>query len=82
MRELSISGDLQPHQLRVIGEHIELAEKINLLARFVLGPIFPTLPAAEKNRLLRQRAVMSLYLDVLAERIAAFGLLDNNQTNS
>lgn len=62
------------HQLRVVDEHLDLRCKITRLAAFINhSPIYETLPGAEQNRLRRQLAVMRLYLEVLAERIQAFG---------
>lgn len=66
-------ADLQPHQLRVVEERNELAAKLERLREFLDTPLFQRLPASERGRLTRQRIYMGAYLDVLDERIAAFG---------
>jgi hypothetical protein len=64
---------MQNHELRVVNEKIELDEKINNLGKFIDdSPIFPVLPAEERERLVRQKSCMTEYSDILKERIDAF----------
>lgn len=65
---------MQPFQERVVAEKADLDEKITKLAVFTNpnGPIFPTLPEDEQDRLNRQLTLMSNYSEVLGQRIAAF----------
>lgn len=63
---------VQPHQARVLVERAELADRIEELRGFVRGPVFALLAVEERSRLLRQCGLMTLYLEVLDERIAAF----------
>ncbi len=61
------------HQQRVIQEKADLDEKLEKLIKFIgYNPLFSSLPAAEKERLIRQRKIMLDLSDVLNERIAAF----------
>jgi hypothetical protein len=64
---------MPPHQERVIVERQELAEKTEKLRVFLDGKIFATLDPAEQGRLARQHVCMKVYLEILDERIAAFG---------
>lgn len=63
---------MAPHQERVIAERDELSEKLDKLRTFLTSMIFTSLPRDEQRRLTRQTLIMSDYLDVLDERIAAF----------
>jgi hypothetical protein len=63
---------MAPHQQRVVEEKNELDAKLEKLNAFGQGPIFPTLPAEEQARLVRQSKLMDQYSVVLGERIAAF----------
>jgi hypothetical protein len=68
---------MQPHQQRVVDEKSDLDGRIEKLATFIgdigeFGPIFRTLPDAERMRLYHQYRVMRELSDVLGERIAAF----------
>lgn len=63
---------MAPHQQRVVEEKAELDAKLEKLNEFGQGPIFPTLPAEEQERLVRQSKLMDKYSVVLGERIAAF----------
>lgn len=63
---------MQPHQQRVVDEKADLDAKHTALARFFETEIFKNLDEAEQQRLARQIAYMSLYSQVLGERIAAF----------
>ena len=61
-----------PHQQRVVDEKNELDRKLTALRIFIIGDLYHTLPADEKDRLFRQSQIMSDYSDILSERIAAF----------
>ncbi len=63
---------MKPHQQRVAAEKQELDEKLEKLNAFGRGDVFPTLPAEEQERLIRQSKIMDQYSVVLGERIAAF----------
>ena len=67
-----VVNGLQPHQQRVVTEKEDLDEKLDKLKKFILGSIFPTLPAEEKKRLNYQYDVMEKYSGILGERISAF----------
>ena len=62
-----------PYQQRVITEREELAKKLESLLAFLNGPVAMTLPNAEHELLLSQRAAMMQYLDALDLRIALWG---------
>lgn len=65
---------LQPHQQRVIDEKRALDARATSLSQFIgNSPIFPTLDAAEQERLREQCEVMWKYSEILGARIAAFG---------
>ena len=63
---------MKPHQQRVVTEQNELDEKRDKLIKFIGGDIYRTLDAVEQSRLNRQLEAMSLYSNILGERIAAF----------
>ena len=66
---------LQPHQQRVVDEKTELDKKATALSNFIgESPIFPTIDAAEQERLKEQCEVMWQYSEILGARIAAFVL--------
>jgi len=62
-----------PHQLRVIEERQELDEKRQKLTAFIGGELYRKLDNMEQSRLNRQLEAMTLYSNILVERIAAFG---------
>lgn len=64
---------LQPFQHRVLEEKLDLDGKRDALRAFI-GGIDPyrSLSKAEQSRLNRQLEAMTLYSNILAERIAAF----------
>lgn len=71
---MSNTTELQSYQLRVIEEKKELDIKAKALSQFIgEGAIFPTLDAAEQERLKEQCELMWEYSQILSERIAAFG---------
>jgi hypothetical protein len=61
-----------PHQLRVLNEEAELAERHAKLLAFVLSDKIKTVSVDENDCLFRQESMMRAYLDVLRERIANF----------
>lgn len=66
---------LQPHQQRVVDEKADLDDRRQKLQAFLLAdPRAVAMDEAEKSRMERQYAAMSLYSDVLAERIDAWGV--------
>lgn len=65
---------LLPHQQRVVAERNEVAARMEKLAVFIIeDPAYRELHQAEKDRLNRQGEIMGQYVQVLDERIAAFG---------
>lgn len=66
-------SNLAPHQQRVVDEKFDLDERRHKLHTFMLGnPVFKALDEDEQDRMKRQYNAMTLYSDVLGERIAAF----------
>lgn len=64
---------MAPHQQRVVDEKSELDDKITKLKAFICeNPLFSKLDGAEQARLTQQHGVMSVYSNILGERIAAF----------
>jgi hypothetical protein len=63
---------LAPHQQRVVGEKVELDDKLTKLRAFLEGKAKELVPAAEYQRMKLQADAMGVYSDVLAQRIAAF----------
>lgn len=64
---------LQPHQQRVVDEQMDLDDKRLKLGQFIgQNPIYRDLPQQEQSRLNRQLEAMTLYSNILGERIAAF----------
>lgn len=62
-----------PHQQRVVDEKAELDDRRLKLHTFILSnPVFKALGEAEQDRMKRQYNAMTLYSDVLGERIEAF----------
>jgi hypothetical protein len=70
---------LQAHQQRVVDELTSLYEKLDKLDAFIGTDVFNKLHKAEQRRLSRQSMLMSLYVDVLCERVQAFP--ESNGTN-
>ena len=64
---------MQEYQERVIVEKQELAKKVIALFNFLCGEVINSLHPDEQVRLRQQYKYMTLYLDVLSERIANFG---------
>jgi hypothetical protein len=63
---------MKPYQRRVVNEKKALELKRDRLSTFIAGSFFPQLPADEQFRLLLQDDAMSMYSDILAERILHF----------
>ena len=63
---------MKPHQERVVAEKNELDDKRQKLTAFIGGEVYRTLDAVEQSRLNRQLEAMTLYANILGERIAAF----------
>jgi hypothetical protein len=63
---------LAPHQQRVVNERAELNERLAKLVAFTQGLTCAGLDYAERNRLDQQVATMTMYSEILGERIAAF----------
>lgn len=63
---------MQPYQERVIAEKTELDDKRTRLISFIGGERYRTLDEVERSRLNRQLEAMTLYSNILKERIAAF----------
>lgn len=65
-------AELQPYQTRVIDERHELDRKRASLRVFIGSPEWRELPEVEQSLLNRQLGAMTMYSNVLGERIAAF----------
>jgi len=61
-----------PHQLRVLNEEAELAERVDKLYAFMVSERFDAVPDDEQDRMEKQHEAMKVYRDVLRERIANF----------
>jgi hypothetical protein len=60
-------------QQSVVNERDELSPRLQRMKNQVQSPSFATIDRAEQERLTKQVWVMGLYLNILNERIAAFG---------
>lgn len=66
--------DMLPHQQRVVGEKVELDDRVAKLRNFINeSSVFVSLNNNEQKRLGRQYILMDELSDVLGWRIAAFG---------
>jgi len=63
---------MKAYQQRAIDEKRELDKKVNRLNTFLGSEVFGSLPAPERDRMIRQSVHMEAYATVLGERIAAF----------
>lgn len=63
---------MEPHQERAVIEKSELDKKRSKLAAFIGGDTYRTLDRLEQSRLNRQLEAMTLYSNILAERITGF----------
>jgi hypothetical protein len=66
-----------PHQKRVISEYADLEAKLTKLGEFFETSTFKSLGRVERGRLIKQHAAMGTYADILAERIMAFGTVED-----
>lgn len=65
---------MKPYQERVVVEKVELDEKRQALRVFIGGEVWRGLSEMEQSRLNRQLEAMTLYSNILNERIKAFPL--------
>lgn len=63
---------LKPHQERVVTEKNELDDKRKKLTAFIGSDVWRGLAEIEQSRLNRQLGAMTLYSNILKERIASF----------
>ena len=63
---------MQPYQQRVVDEKDELDAKRDRLRAFFGTDLYRELDPTEQSRLNRQLEAMTLYSNILEERIAAF----------
>ena len=63
---------MAPHQQRVVDEKTALDGNRGRLTTFIGGDIFRSLDNLEQSRLNRQLEAMTLYSNILGERIEAF----------
>ena len=66
--------NMQPYQERVVIEKTELDEKCSKLSSFINSETYYTLNSLEQLQLAWQLKFMTLYSDILGERIAGFKL--------
>jgi hypothetical protein len=66
-------GHLPPHQQRVIGEQVQLADKLEKLGAALNGALKGKVSADEFSLLCEQERVMREYDEILRRRIANFG---------
>jgi hypothetical protein len=64
---------MHAHEVRVVEERRELADRLDRLEAFLGGDTFMRLEEGERELLERQARVMREYVDVLDERIRGFG---------
>lgn len=69
-------GHLAPHQQRVVGEKVELDDKLTKLQGFLKTEFFAGLSQTDRHLLETQEATMANYSDILRMRIAAFPPLE------
>jgi len=65
-------SNFAPYQQRVVEERDTLNKRIASLHAFINSETFQSVERAERNRLIRQEAIMMELSKVLGERIAAF----------
>lgn len=63
-------SDLPPHVQRMVEEGEQLADRVEKLGRFLVGPVYATLPEEEQTLMSAQCGAMTAYLQVLSLRIA------------
>ena len=64
--------NLKPHQQRVVTEKYNLDEQRQKLTAVIGCVVYRALDSQERSRLNRQLEAMTLYSNVLGERISAF----------
>ena len=65
--------EYQPHQLRVIEEEAQLADRLTKLSEFFKSDFYNnSLPIEDQLRMRRQQSAMADYLAILQDRIQAF----------
>lgn len=69
---VTVAAELLPHQNRVIAERIELTNRVNALEAFLVSEASSQVSADEKELLSEQLEHMSMYLQVLDLRVAAY----------
>ena len=72
MKDKTKQNKMKAHQERVVTEKNELDDKRQQLTAFIGGELYRTLDAVEQSRLNRQLEAMTLYANILGERIGAF----------
>lgn len=70
--ELPDVSGLQPHQIRVVAEYVELKNRTVKLRAFLDTTTFADLHEYERDRLTRQYGLMADLAEVLSDRIEAF----------
>jgi CBS-domain-containing membrane protein len=66
-------SQIPEYQQRVITEKTDLDEKLSKLSSFIEREDFRSIVRTdEQERLIRQKVIMGLYSEVLAERVASF----------
>lgn len=64
---------MKPYQERVIAEKTCLDEKLVKLTQFIKSDAFDALPDEDRKLLVKQEDAMSIYSEVLEDRINRFG---------
>jgi len=72
MKDKTKQNKMKAHQERVVTEKNELDDKRQQLTAFIGGELYRTLDAVDQSRLNRQLEAMTLYANILGERIGAF----------
>lgn len=65
-------GHLPPHMQRVVGEKVQLMDKLDKLRAFFNKPAFSALAWVDQGLLLTQADVMAAYIRILQARIESF----------
>lgn len=63
---------LLPHQERVVAERDQLNTRLTSLRAFIASDTFRQVERDERQRLMRQEAIMTEFAQVLTDRINAF----------
>lgn len=70
---------MKPYQKRVIDEKALLDEKLDKLNKFIESDAFDALKDDDRKLLIKQEDAMSIYSDILEERIDRFQKSDNTE---